>query len=89
MLSLNGIFIQSECIRKINSALAGNLHSLQLLTLSNCQIDSNSATELLSPYKSVIILPDLENLILVATELKTTQYVYSMIESLLQIPKLA
>ena len=86
LLSLSGIYVQSKSIRVINNALAGNLLSLQVLNLSNCRLDSNSVIELLSLHKSVI-LPNLRKLELSYNKIEDDA-IYSVIESLLQFPKL-
>ena len=86
-LRLSGVFIQPESIRIINNRLASNLCSLQILTLSDCQLDSNSVIELLYSRKSEI-LPNLRELDLSYNKIKD-DVIYSVTESLLQIPKLS
>ena len=54
--------------------------------MSNCQLDSNSAVNLLHPYK-VSVSPKLTELDLSYNNIKDDT-IYSIIESLLQIPKL-
>ena len=86
LLSLSGIYVQPESIRIINNALASNLRSLKVLTLSKCQLDSNSVIELLS-FRKCVILPNLRELDLSYNKIEDDA-IYSVIESLLQIPKL-
>ena len=85
-LRINGLCIESKAISVIADTLPNNLCSLKVLDLSNCQLNSSNAIHLLSPCKSAT-LPQLTEVNLSHNNIKDDA-IYSVIESLLQIPKL-
>ena len=85
-IKICGLHVQPSSITNIADTLSKSLHTLKVLCLINCRLDSNSAVDLLSPYK-VSVLPELTELDLSYNNIKDDA-IYSIIESLLQIPKL-
>ena len=85
-IKICGLHVQPSAITNIADTLSKNLRTLKVLCLSNCRLDSNSAVDLLSPYK-VSVIPELTELDLSYNNIKDDA-IYSIIESLLQIPKL-
>ena len=84
-IKICGLLVEPNAITKIADTLSKNLHTLKVLCLSNCRLDSNSAIILLCPYK-VSVLLELTELDLSYNNIKDDA-IYSIIESLLQIPK--